>query len=80
MFIMLSRTLGARPGSCALFTFRENGKGGMTKGGIIQFKKHNNYHSNKLKTYFPITPFVIPPFSFSQCFRSWYSEASCSRP
>ena len=44
---------------------RENGKGGMRKGGIGQVNRNTQQTStNKLE--FPIPPFLIPPFPISQ--------------
>ena len=44
---------------------RENGKGGMRKGGIGQVNR-NTQQTNTNKLDFPIPPFLIPPFPISQ--------------
>ena len=44
---------------------RENGKGGMRKGGIGQVNR-NIKQTNTSKLDFPIPPFLIPPFPISQ--------------
>ena len=46
--------------------YRENGKGGMRKGGIGQVNR-NTQQANTNKLDFPIPPpFLIPPFPISQ--------------
>ena len=44
---------------------RENGKGGMRKGGIGQVNR-NTQQTNTNKLDVPIPPFLIPPFPISQ--------------
>ena len=48
-----------------MFIIRENGIGGMRKGGIGQVNR-NTQQTNTDKLDFPIPPFLIPPFPISQ--------------
>ena len=50
-------------------SIRENGKGGMRKGGIGQVNR-NTQQTNTNKLDFPIPPFLIPPFPISQSIHS----------
>ena len=55
----------ARPVGSSWYYCRENGKGGMRKGGIGQVNR-NTQQTNTNKLEFPIPPFLIPPFPISQ--------------
>ena len=64
LLLFYAAPAGASPASIPASN-RENGKGGMRKGGIGQVNR-NTQQTNKNKLDFPIPPFLIPPFPISQ--------------